>query len=105
MLFRSMPDAAAAYRRAAELRAGLASPVAEASRLLGLPPVGQVQYIALGEETYDENPPDPAIVRAAQATRAANLAAFPEANAEARTLLKDTDERLAAVAEFARRAN
>ena len=32
-------------------------------------------------------------------------AAFPEANAEARTLLKDPDERLAAVAEFARRAN
>lgn len=98
-------DAVAAYRQAAEVRAGLGSPLVEASRLLGLPPVGQVHYIAVGEETYDENPPDPAIVRAAQATRAANLAAFPEANAEARTLLKDTDARLAAVAEFARRAN
>lgn len=97
--------AAAAYREALTLRRGIEAAVAEASRLLGLPAVGQVQYVALGEETHDENPPDPAIVKAAQATRAANLAAFPEANWEGRELLKEIDARLAAVAEFARVAN
>ncbi len=88
---------ASALAAATRQRAVLTEPVADAGRLLGLPPVASLYYVVGGETQEDGNPPDPAIVRAAQQTRAANLARFPDALAEARRLVRDTNETLAAL--------
>ncbi len=94
--------AIAAYREATTLRQSITEPLGEASRALGLAPVDSLVYVAMGEEMGDETPPDPAIVKAAVATRAANAAAYPAFSPEGRTLLAETEMRLAAAAEFVR---
>lgn len=81
-----------------ELRRVLTEPVAEAARVLGLPPVETLYYVDGRELPEDGNTPDPVQVRAAQAIRAANLVRYPDAGLEARALLRDTDKRLAALA-------
>lgn len=95
----------AAYREAASIRDGIRKPLSEAGRYLGLPPVESLYYVAAGEVPQDDNPPDPDIVRAAEATRAANLARFANHHAEARVLVAETDARLKAAAAYVQATN
>jgi tetratricopeptide (TPR) repeat protein len=97
--------ARAAYGRAVDLRQAIPAAITEAARLLGLPPVESLYYVAPGEEPESGNPPDPAIVKLAEEIRARNRASFPGMQIEARRLLEATDARLDAAASFAREQN
>ena len=83
-----------AYRAADGILRAITDPVAEANRLLGLPPVGSL-FIAPAT-VYHADPfevPDPAAPAAAQAQ---NLLRFPDHNVEARALVAATMARIAA---------
>lgn len=96
-------EAAAAYRASADLADAMASSLADANRFLGLPPV---DVLALGEHAAgNEYGSEEANALAAEdlvARAAENVAAFPDHNAEARSLVAETEPRLAAAAAFAR---
>ena len=95
--------AANSYRRAANLMQSVTDPIAEAGRLLGLPAVGKLMLEVPGEFPVDVGDPvDPEVVRYARATRAANIAAYPDAHAENRALMTATQGRLTAAAAFVR---
>lgn len=93
-------DAAVAYRTAEQAWNGITNKVAEANRLLDLPPVDAVYIIPPPATNFYENPdahpedvePDPILVKA-------NIDEFPDHNIEARTLVERVEKRLAAALE------
>ncbi|MBM3507585.1 MAG: hypothetical protein FJX64_07680 [Alphaproteobacteria bacterium] len=98
--------AANSYRRAANLMTAITNPVEDAGLLLGLPPVARLVLEVPGEFPVDVGDPvDPEVVRYARVTRAANIAAYPNANAEGQTLVTETRARLTAATEFVRGGN
>ena len=84
---------AAAVREANDSLAALAEPVAEANRLLGLPPVERIDLILPGEVDSGEDDAR-RVYEAYQANREANLAAHPDHNREARNLVSSTLSRI-----------
>ena len=95
--------AANSYRRAANLMSSVTNPVVEAGRLLGLPAVARLLLEVPGEFPVDVGDPvDPAIVRYARLTRAANIAAYPNALSENQALATEIQARLSAATAFVR---
>jgi tetratricopeptide (TPR) repeat protein len=98
--------AANAYRRAANLMTTVSDPIGEAGRVLNLPAVSRLFLEVEGEFPADVGDPvDPAVVRYARVTRAANMAAYPDFLAENKALASATQARLAAGTAFVRGGN
>lgn len=93
-----------AYRTAISVAATMDHPVAEANRLLFLPPVNTIRAApSEAVEDYGEGdgPPGQDVVPELAPIEAANLAVFPNHNLEARALWAATEARLSAVTEIA----
>lgn len=90
--------AQSAYRQAAAAIAAMADPVAESNRYLGLPAVNVIDLDpATALDDYNDGDDlDPAVINALEAERQANLAAHPDHNFEARTLLAQVEARIEA---------